>query len=169
MKKIIAILILIATMGVSSLSAQQDPSELKLRKGSQVSGFDYTYVSPWMLKSIQQKELKDLKGVPIEHVSHIEILKSDWNGNNDTFKSLMNKLSDEPGFVLAGFNRIGDKGVKICVDQSGHKDAYGLSADENATISRILIIQWAGYGKSHTVIYIVGQFTPEEVKSIFHF
>lgn len=169
MKRIFAIIMMVVAIGVGAAIAQQDPSELKLRKGSQINGTDYTYVSPWMLKNMKMKELKELKGIPIEHVDHIEILKTKWNGLNRDFKSLMNDLTNEPGFVLVGFDRNDDKGVKICIDQSGDKGAYGLSSDDSDIIHRILITMWAGYGSEHTLIYIVGRFTPEEVQSLIHF
>ena len=146
--------------------------ELRLRQGSSFEGFDYTYISPWMLKSMRQKDLAELKNIPTDKVQHIEILKTKDFGNDTYFKSIINKLSDE--MKLIGYNRDGDKGVKICVDSSVLKDSFGCpltntDGTEMEVVKRVLVIQWGKNGAEHLVTYIVGTFTPQEVNSIFHF
>ena len=153
--------------------AQSDTQpELRLRQGSSFEGFDYTYISPWMLKSMQQKDLTELQGIPVEKVQHIEILKTKINGQYTPFISIINKLSDE--MKLIGYNRDGFKGVKICMDCSIMQDSFGCpltnpDGSEMEVIKRVLVIQWNKNGAEHLVTYIVGTFTPQEVNSIFHF
>ncbi len=130
--------------------------ELRLRQGSSFDGFDYTYISPWMLKSMVQKDLTELKNIPVDKVKHIEILKTKKMGLYTPFKAIINPLSDE--MTLIGYNRDGDKGVKICVDMT-----------PTNVVERILVIQWGANGTEHLVTYIVGTFTQDEVNSIFHF
>lgn len=150
------IMLLALCLPTTAFAQSEKQPELRLRQGSSLEGFDYTYISPWMLKSMQQKELKELENIPVDKVKQIEILKTKTDGNNNLFKSIINKLSDE--MTLIGYNRDRDKGVKICADVSAKN-----------IVERILVIQWKGFGLEHNVIYIVGTFTPEEVNSIFHF
>lgn len=151
-----ALMLLALCLPTTAFAQSANQPELRLRQGSSFEGFDYTYISPWMLKSMQQKEMTELKNIPVDKVKQIEILKTKTEGDYTPFKSIINKLSDE--MTLIGYNRDGDKGVKICVD-----------APATDVIERILVIQWKGFGMEHSVIYIVGTFTPEEVNSIFHF
>ncbi|MDE6479099.1 MAG: DUF4252 domain-containing protein [Muribaculaceae bacterium] len=156
----------------SAFAQSGNQPELRLRQGSSFEGFDYTYISPWMLKSMQQKDLTELQGIPVNKVQHIEILKTKINGNDTPFKSIINRLSDEMNLI--GYNRDGDKGVKICVDSSVMKDSFGSpltnpDGSEMEIVKRILVIQWGKKGAEHLVTYIVGTFTPQEVNSIFHF
>ena len=60
----------------SAFAQSGNQPELRLRQGSSFEGFDYTYISPWMLKSMQQKDLTELQGIPVDKVQHIEILKT---------------------------------------------------------------------------------------------
>lgn len=149
-------LMLFALALPSAFAQSATQPELRLRQGSAFEGFDYTYISPWMLKSMKEKELTELQTIPVDKVQHIEILKTKVNGNYTPFKSIINKLSDE--MRLIGYNRDGDKGVKICVDMS-----------PTNVIERILVIQWGRNGAEHLVTYIIGSFTSKEVNSIFHF
>lgn len=150
------LMLLALCLPTTAFAQSEKQSELRLRQGSSFEGFDYLYISPWMLKSMQQKDLKELQNIPVDKVKQIEILKTKTDGNNNLFKSIINKLSDE--MTLIGYNREGDEGVKICAD---------ISSTE--VVERILVIQWRDFGMEHNVIYIVGSFTPEEVNSIFHF
>ncbi len=173
MIRILTCMLMLFALAFPSTFAQSDPQpELRLRIGSSLEGFDYTYISPWMLKSMKEKDLTELQNIPIDKVIHIEILKTKVNGNYTPFKSIINKLSDE--MKLIGYNRDGNKGVKICVDSSILKDSHGCpltnpDGSEMEIIKRILVIQWGGNGAEHLVTYIVGTFTPKEVNSIFHF
>ena len=156
----------------SAFAQAGNQPELRLRPGSSFEGFDYTYISPWMLKSMQQKDLTELQNIPVDKVQHIEILKTKVNGNYTPFKSIINKLSDE--MKLIGYNKDGRKGVKICVDSSVLKDSFGCpltnpDGSEMEIVKRVLVIQWGNNGAEHLVTYIVGTFTPKEVNSIFHF
>ena len=156
----------------SAFAQSGNQPELRLRAGSSLEGFDYTYISPWMLKSMVKKDLPELQNIPVDKVQHIEILKTKVNGNYTPFKSIINKLSDE--MQLIGYNRDGDKGVKICVESSVLKDSYGCpltnpDGSEMEVVKRILVIQWGKNGAEHLVTYIVGTFTPKEVNCIFHF
>lgn len=167
MKRIIAYLLLMLISGIPTLMAQSsDNMEPKLRQANQIPGVDYTYISPWMLSSMRENELKNLIDVPVKKVRHIEILKTKRNGLDSRFSSLVNKLSNEDGFKLVGYNKDDQKGVKICVDSSESKDAFGCPIE---IINRILVIQWVGSGYEHQVVYIVGQFSKEDVSSLFHF
>lgn len=165
MKRIIAYLMLLLALAMPTLQAQtNDEPQLKLRQGSNLEGFDYTYISPWMLKSMQQKDqLTTLKNIPVRKVKHIEILKTDINGEYTSFKSIINKLSDE--LKLIAYNREKDSGVKVCAEITYPKDEFGCPVE---TVNRLLVIQWSKYGKAHSVIYIVGELTPQEVNDIFH-
>ena len=165
-------LMLFALALPSAFAQSGNQPELRLRQGCNFEGFDYTYISPWMLKSMKEKELTELQNIPVEKVQHIEILKTTVNGNNDIFKSIINKLSDE--MRLIGYNRDGHKGVKICVDSSILKDSFGCNltnpdGSEMEVVKRVLVIQWGKDGAEHLVTYIVGTFSPQEVNSIFHF
>ncbi len=165
-------LMLFALVIPSALAQAGNQPELRLRQGTSFAGFDYTYISPWMLKSMRQKDLAELQNIPVEKVEHIEILKTKVSGNSSQFKSIINQLSAEMNLI--GYNRDGDKGVKICVDSSLIKDSHGNimtnpDGSEKEVVERILVIQWAHNGIEHLVTYIVGEFTPEEVTSIFHF
>ncbi|MDE6696212.1 MAG: DUF4252 domain-containing protein [Muribaculaceae bacterium] len=165
-------LMLFAFTYSSAFAQSGNQPELRLRQGSSFEGFDYTYISPWMLKSMQQKDLTELQGIPVEKVQHIEILKTKINGQYTPFISIINKLSDE--MKLIGYNRDGFKGVKICMDYSIMQDSFGCpltnpDGSEMEIIKRILVIQWNKNGAEHLVTYIVGNFTPQEVNSIFHF
>lgn len=167
MKRLIAYIMLALMCGSTALMAQSNPnSELKLREGNSFREVDYTYISPWMLQSMRQKDLADLKDIPVDKVNHIEILKTKTQGLNSAFLHLINKLSDEPGFKMVGYNRDNDKGVKICVDSHEIQDSVGKPSEE---INRILVIQWANEGNQHTVVYIVGNFSQKDVSSLFHF
>ncbi|MDO4335017.1 MAG: DUF4252 domain-containing protein [Bacteroidales bacterium] len=167
MKRIIAYIMLLLMCGSTAIMAQNSSdSELKLRDGSRLREVDYTYISPWMLKSMKQKDLMEFADIPLDKLKHIEILKTQSQGMNSAFSHIVNKLSDEPGFKLVGYNRDGDKGVKICVDSK--KKADSPEGDEEE-IRRILMIQWAYYGSQHTAVYIVGNFTRDDVSSLFHF
>lgn len=158
---------LLLMCGSTAIMAQNSSdSELKLREGSRINEVDYTYISPWMLKSMKQKELMEFADIPLDKLKHIEILKTQTQGLNSGFSHIVNKLSDEPGFKLVGYNRDGDKGVKICVDSQKKADSPEGNEEE---IHRILMIQWAYYGSQHTVVYIVGNFTRDDVSSLFHF
>ena len=153
--------------GSTAIMAQNSSdSELKLREGSRINEVDYTYISPWMLKSMKQKDLMEFADIPLDKLKHIEILKTESQGLNSGFSHIVNKLSDEPGFKLVGYNRDGDKGVKICVDYKKNPESPEGDKEE---IRRILMIQWAYYGSQHTVVYIVGNFTRDDVSSLFHF
>ena len=173
MIRLLTCALMLLALALSPAFAQSgDQPELRLRQGSSFEGFDYTYISPWMLKSMQQKDLNELQGIPVDKVSHIEILKTKYNGNYTPFKSIINKLSDE--MKLIGYNREGYKGVKICVDSSVLKDSFGCpltnpDGSEMEVVKRILVIQWNRNGGEHLVTYIVGTFTPSEVNSLFHF
>lgn len=173
MIRLLTCVLMLFALGLSPAFAQSDTQpELRLRQGSSFEGFDYTYISPWMLKSMQQKDLTELQGIPVDKVKHIEILKTRINGNYTPFKSIINKLSDE--MKLIGYNRDGHKGVKICVDSSILKDSSGCpltnpDGTEMEVVKRVLVIQWGKNGAEHLVTYIVGTFTPQEVNSIFHF
>lgn len=173
MIRLLTCVLMLFALALPPAFAQSDSQpELRLRAGSSLEGFDYTYISPWMLKSMQQKELAELQNIPVDKVKHIEILKTKVNGNLTPFKSIINKLSDE--MKLIGYNRDGDKGVKICVDSSILKDSFGCpltnpDGSEMEVVKRVLVIQWGRNGAEHLVTYIVGTFTPKEVNSIFHF
>lgn len=157
MIRLLTCVLLLFVLGLSPAFAQSETQpELRLRQGSSLEGFDYTYISPWMLKSMRQKDLTELKNIPVDKVHHIEILKTKVNGNYESFKHIINQLSDEMNLI--GYNRDGDKGVKICVE---------ISPVE--VVKRILVIQWGSNGAEHLVTYIVGDFTQEEVNNIFHF
>lgn len=173
MIRLLTCALMLFALAIPSAFAQSGKQpELRLRQGSSFDSFDYTYISPWMLKSMLQKDLTELQNIPVDKVEHIEILKTKVNGNYTPFKSIINKLSDE--MTLIGYNRDGDKGVKICADSSLLKDSYGYpmtNPDGSAmeVVERILVIQWGKNGAEHLVTYIVGTFTPKEVNSIFHF
>lgn len=153
--------------GSTSIMAQiSADSELKLREGSSIRNVDYTYISPWMLKSMKQKDLIKFTDIPLDKLKHIEILKTETMGLNTNFSHIVNKLSDEPGFKLVGYNRDGEKGVKICVDS---QKKPGSPEGDEEEIHRILMIQWDYFGSEHTVVYIVGNFTQNDVSSLFHF
>lgn len=157
MTRLLTCLLMLFALALPPAFAQSGTQpELRLRQGSSFEGFDYTYISPWMLKSMQKKDLTELKNIPVDKVQYIEILKTKVNGNYTPFKSIINKLSDE--MTLIGYNRDGDKGVKICVDVSPAE-----------VVERILVIQWGHGGSEHLVTYLVGNFTQEEVNSFFHF
>ena len=167
MKRIIAYIMLLLMCGSTAIMAQNSSdSELKLREGSRLREVDYTYISPWMLKSMKQKDLMEFADIPLDKLKHIEILKTESQGMNAAFNHIVNKLSDEPGFKLVGYNRDGEKGVKICVDSK--KNPESPEGDEEE-IHRILMIQWDYFGSEHTVVYIVGNFTRDDVSSLFHF
>lgn len=167
MKRIIAYIMLLVMCGSSALIAQSNAnSELKLRAGNSFREVDYTYISPWMLQSMRQKDLADLKDIPVDKVNHIEILKTKTQGRNSQFRYIVNQLSDEPGFKMVGYNKDNGRGVKICVDSHERQDSIGKTSEE---INRILVIQWANDGDQHTVVYIVGDFTQKDVSSLFHF
>ncbi len=157
MKRLLTCMLMLFALAMPPAFAQSGTQpELRLRQGSSFEGFDYTYISPWMLKSMVQKDLTELKNIPVDKVKHIEILKTKDMGTFTPFKSIINKLSDE--LTLIGYHRDGDKGVKICVEMS-----------PSDVVERILVIQWDANGVEHLVTYIVGHFTQEEVNSIFHF
>lgn len=168
MKRLITLLILLFALFPQAMHAQaQKTPELKLRSCNSISNFDYTYISPLMLKAMQQKELKDLRGLPAEKVTQIEILKTGSNGQDDRFKSVINKLADEPGFKLLAYNSDKADGVKICIDSSSDIDSDVSPGEE--IINRLLVIQWGAYGARHTVLYIVGKFSLSDVNSLLHF
>ena len=173
MIRLLTCMLMLFALALPSAFAQSgDQPELRLRQGSSFEGFDYTYISPWMLKSMQQKDLAELKNIPVDKVKHIEILKTKINGDYTPVKSIINKLSDE--MKLIGYNRDGDKGVKICVDSAILRDSFGCpltnpDGSEMEIVKRVLVIQWGKNGAEHLVTYIVGTFTPKEVNSIFHF
>lgn len=45
----------------------------------------------------------------------------------------------------------------------------GSPEGDEEEIHRILMIQWDYFGNEHTVVYIVGNFTQDDVSSLFHF
>lgn len=168
MKRLIAYLMFIFAISAPMIMAQQQAEpQLKLRKGNSINGVDYTYISPWMMKNMKQKVIQELKGVPLDKVEYIEILKSKSRGNHPDFKSLVNALSNEPGFKLIGYNQDDDHGVKICADFTKRHSNGVYTKSDTSTISRLLIIQWADYGAQHLVIYIVGELSPEDVTGLF--
>lgn len=170
MKRLIAYLMIIFTLSVPMIMAQQNQEpQLKLRKGNSIKGVDYTYISPWMVKNMNQKVIKELNGIPLDKVEYIEILKSKHMGNHPNFRSMVNALSNEPGFKLIGYNQDDDHGVKICADFTNESANYVSNEPYTNRISRLLIIQWADYGIQHLVIYIVGDFSPEDVTSLFQY
>ncbi|MDE5849319.1 MAG: hypothetical protein K2H38_04185, partial [Muribaculaceae bacterium] len=88
MIRLLTCMLMLFALALPSAFAQSgDQPELRLRQGSSFEGFDYTYISPWMLKSMQQKDLAELKNIPVDKVKHIEILKTKINGDYTPFKS----------------------------------------------------------------------------------
>lgn len=167
MKRLIACLMLMLVCAVPTINAQsmEDEYEFKLRKGASLPGFDYTYVSPWMIKNMKQGDFSEFAVLPIKKVRHIEILKTKSGGYMSDFKSLMNKLADEPGFKLVGFNSNKGAGVKIYFEPYTEKDSDGCPVEK---IRRLLVIQWANTGSAHSVFYVVGDFTPEELSGMLN-
>lgn len=151
-----ALMILAIALPPAFAQTSRQP-ELRLREGNSFEEFDYTYISPWMLKSMQQKDLTELKNIPVGKVQHIEILKTKTNGHFRPFKAIINRLADE--LELIGYNSDDANGVKICVQTSPSKEK----------VERILVIKWGKHGAEHLATYIVGDFTPSEVNSMFHF
>ncbi|MDE6018447.1 MAG: hypothetical protein K2G85_06505, partial [Muribaculaceae bacterium] len=95
MIRLLTCVLMLFVLGLSPAFAQSETQpELRLRQGSSLEGFDYTYISPWMLKSMRQKDLTELKNIPVDKVHHIEILKTKVNGNYESFKHIINQLSD---------------------------------------------------------------------------
>lgn len=167
MKKLIFFLMLLIAFATHTGLAQGNSApQLKLRQCSSLPNFDYTYISPLMLKTMKSKELKKFQDIPIEKVSHIEILKTRTSGKNDTFKSILNKLSDEEGFKLVAYNADADRGVKICAETA---TGGGSSDPSQEVINRLLVIQWSSYGAAHNVIYLVGNFSSDDLNSLFRF
>lgn len=157
MKKYIRLIILTFLVTVSATGIAANPKKY-FDELSTDTGFDYTYVSPYMLKAMGGTNI-DSGGLSISSadISSIETLSTYNNGTSQELWDLIRKVKKENSLETLSTKKQGYY----------RYDVLGKLSDNGKVLTHLLVITQNG-GNNVTVVYIVGKIQMAEIGSQFN-
>lgn len=153
-------------------------------KAQEWEGFDYTYMSPYMLNMLNSSENKDtFQGFPISKLKMVEMVKTQFKGKKEGINNLIDRLTKrqvEDIIPLAGNEEIeiskaidtskpNKTMVPLSIKQGDNKSIelyiHPMDNSENR-IQRLLIIKRENFNQTLTIIYLVCDLTLNEIQSL---
>lgn len=114
-------------------------------------GAEYGYMSPLMIKAIAPTD-KDLEGFPAKKVKMLEILSLKWAAKKH-LEVPLDKCWKDNNLKLIGST----------IKQNNRSEIWG-KIEGGDKIKQLLILKWGPWKESVKLLYIVGDFTLEDLK-----
>lgn len=153
-------------------------------KTQEWEGFDYTYMSPYMLNMLNSSENNGtFQGFPISRLKMVEMVKTQFKGKKEGINNLIDRLTKRQ--VVDIIPLAGNKEIEIskAIDTSkpnktmvplsikqGDNKSIELYIDpvdnsENR-IQRLLIIKRENFNQTLTIIYLICDLSLNEIQSL---
>lgn len=153
-------------------------------KTQEWEGFDYTYMSPYMLNMLNSSENNGtFQGFPISRLKMVEMVKTQFEGDTKKINNLIDRLTKRQ--VVDIIPLAGNKEIEIskAIDTSkpnktmvplsikqGDNKSIELYIDpvdnSDDRIQRLLIIKRENYNNTLTVIYLVCDLSLNEIQNL---
>lgn len=129
-------------------------------KVNRLHGYEYTYISPLMIKSMSKSDLtKELKGLPLKKISSVEMVKSEYNPDAYKFETMVENAFNEPGLTNVTYRKGTDGEVvrlSVAFVDEGNTDQ----------IKKLIFYKSGEYGQNVTLLYIKGEFTVDDLLTL---
>ncbi len=153
-------------------------------KTQEWEGFDYTYMSPYMLNMLNSSENNGtFQGFPISRLKMVEMVKTQFEGDTKKINNLIDRLTKRQVvdiIPLAGNEEIeiskaidtskpNKTMVPLSIKQGDNKsiELYIDPVDNSDDrIQRLLIIKRENYNNTLTVIYLVCDLSLNEIQNL---
>lgn len=187
----IALLLVFAIPALAENDAKTDNTAIAnnitkpmFAKAQKWDGFDYTYMSPYMLNMLNSSENKDtFQGFPISKLKMVEMVKTRFEGDTKKINNLIERLTKRQVvdvIPIAGNEEIeiskaidtskpNKTMVPLSIKQGDNKsiELYIDPMDNSANrIQRLLVIKRENFNQALIIIYLVCDLTLNEIQSL---
>lgn len=155
MKKIRLMLTMVALC--ISMVAAADLYEPKFSQTAGWEDFDYFYLSPKMLAMMPDGGMsKELYGLSNGKLKLVEVVRTKWFGKKKELNNIVESLVKEKGMERISFQKK-DKVTFI----------WYVDGDDKGNVKRILVIRKKNWDDNFKAIYMVGNLTTDDIKTMF--
>lgn len=188
----IALLLAFAIPALAETNAKTDNAAIAnnitkpmFAKAKEWDGFDYTYMSPYMLNMLNSSENKDtFQGFPISKLKMVEMVKTRFEGDTKKINSRIERLTKRQVVdVIPLSGKEEDIEISKAIDTSKPKQTMvplSIKQGDNKSIElyidpmdnsenriqRLLVIKRENFNQALTIIYLVCDLTLNEIQSL---
>lgn len=117
------------------------------------SMYDYTYLSPLMLRTLSPKTVQD---IPVDKVTKMEMVKCKYSYNDSKLKHAVQELIGRNGLELVSREVRNEKASEF----------YGVWDEAKKEFTKLLIVQGGDYKQHDAVLYLEGGFTLSDLQAL---
>lgn len=117
------------------------------------SMYDYTYLSPLMLRTLSPKTVQD---IPVDKVTKMEMVKCKYSYNDSKLKHAVQELIGRNGLELVSREVRNEKASEF----------YGVWDEAKKEFTKLLIVQGGDYKQHDAVLYLEGGFTLADLQAL---
>lgn len=117
------------------------------------SMYDYTYLSPLMLRTLSPKTVQD---IPVDKVTKMEMVKCKYSYNDSKLKHAVQELIGRNGLELVSREVRNEKASEF----------YGVWDEAKKEFTKLLIVQGGDYKQHDAVLYLEGGFTLADIQTL---